>query len=62
MLCRLFWSQRLYDHLMASNANDDVRCIVITGTGRRFARVRISKARRGNCLRAVTERCHTTTF
>ncbi|MCH1597424.1 MAG: enoyl-CoA hydratase/isomerase family protein, partial [Pseudomonadales bacterium] len=26
----------LYDHLMASNANDDVRCIVITGNGPAF--------------------------
>ena len=26
----------LYDHLLASNANDDVRCIVITGNGPAF--------------------------
>ena len=26
----------LYDHLMVSNANDDVRCIVITGNGPAF--------------------------
>ena len=27
----------LYDHLMASNANDEVRSIVITGNGPAFA-------------------------